>query len=533
MGVTDTLDATSAPRGAMTALTNLIPDPTSKNLWQCRPASMKFTNFSAFSPGDFVSCKLVVGSLVYGMIADSANPGFDKPFCFNLLSNSFITITGANAGNVPSSPPTIGAWTPPIMALVGQYVVIAHVGYNGVGSNFYGIIDLTAGSSLPVYYSTNMGTFPLASVPQWVAQFNGRAYFGLNPVVGQPSVAFSDPLNPLNATNGGQALTFGDNLPLTFGAGLPLNNQLGGIIQALIVFKGVTNMYQITGDALLGNLSVNALNISTGTISPLSVCATPQGLAFLAPDGYRFINFVAQVSDPLGNAGTGIVVPFADALYPSRVCAACNASVMRISTQNANLVGDTYQEYWYDLPRKCWSGPHTFPASLIGVWGDTFVMTPAGVLGTLFESDPVQSPSSTFVENGTQLQVVYQPAILPDVEQMAQCNVVETSINIGFPTGTSTVACTAADENGNTFTTAQIAVTNTAALWDSFNWGDGTLWGGAASNLRARTVPWPTAITFARLSLTFTCAAAIGVKFGDLYLRYQVLGYMEVGIAGT
>src|ERR1700730_3245698 len=104
--------------------------------------------------------------------------------------------------------------------------------------------------------------------------------------------------------------TFGDNVALTALGGLALFNQLGGIVQSLMVFKDVTNIYQVTGDSALSNLSVNALNITTGTLAPNTIVATPKGLAFMAPDGVRLINFDAKIEDPIGFDGMGVSAPF-------------------------------------------------------------------------------------------------------------------------------------------------------------------------------------------------------------------------------
>src|SRR6185437_379255 len=143
--------------------------------------------------------------------------------------------------------------------------------------------------------------------PTAVYQFNSRAYYIYN-LPAQPSVYFSDALNPTTFTNANQILTFGDAVPLTALGGVGLNTQLGGIIQSLIVFKGVQNIYQITGDPTTSNLSVDALNVTTGTLAPNSICNAPKGLMFMSPDGYRMIDFQAHVSDPIGIDGSGVTV---------------------------------------------------------------------------------------------------------------------------------------------------------------------------------------------------------------------------------
>src|SRR5262249_22825238 len=142
----------------------------------------------------------------------------------------------------------------------------------------------------PVWGAGNMlggSAITFGTPPTSVENFNGRAYWLINPPTGTPSAVFSDILAPRNATSATQIITFDDQQKLTALAQLPLNNQLGGIIQGLLVFKGTAQTYQVTGDSAAGNLAKNSLNIATGTNSPLSIAVTPKGIAFAAPDGLR------------------------------------------------------------------------------------------------------------------------------------------------------------------------------------------------------------------------------------------------------
>ena len=86
-GVTDTLESTTSPRGSMTALVNLIPDPSAKHLWQCRPAATLVNNLeTTLSAGSFVSVMMNIGTRIYGMIQSTAFPGRDQPFCYDVVS---------------------------------------------------------------------------------------------------------------------------------------------------------------------------------------------------------------------------------------------------------------------------------------------------------------------------------------------------------------------------------------------------------------------------------------------------------------
>lgn len=524
-GASDTLDSTTSFPGAMASLQNLIPDPSTDDLWQCRPAALLLNDLAlnGFAGATFISCTLVVGNRLYGMVSTTRNPGQDEPFCYNILTNTFTAISGVTALNTPVSPATSGAWNPPVMALVGTKIIVAHPGFNGSGGVFFGVIDTTNPNAL-TWNGTNTTGNPLVFPPQWVSNFNGRCYFLVNVPNGQPAAYFSDILNPTVITNANQIITFGDNVPLTCSGGLALFNQLGGIIQSLMVFKSVANIYQITGDPALNNLSLNTLNVATGTLSPNSLSTTTKGLAFLAPDGLRVIDFNARVSDPIGRSGKGITIPFFFSLIPSRANASFNGGVFRAQVQNGNALGSPQQEWWYDFVREEWSGPHTTNVSMIEPFANTFLITSIGRGAKIYQSDQVQSGTSNFVEYGAQLSYTFQPAFLPNTDQMAENCVIEATVMAAL-VPTFNIVCAALDQNGVVLDIVTILAVGQATIWGQFNWGQ-ALWGGAANNLAPRQLPWTKPLVFQRLTLAFTGLSAFGMKLGRLNLRYQILGYL-------
>jgi hypothetical protein len=264
-GLSDNLDSSNVFPGAMGQLTNLIPDPTTKNLWQCRPVSISLTTFGSFSTPGFISVSKVIGTKIYGMIASAANANHDEPFAYDLVTGTFSAITGITAANTPLSPATTGDWTPPTMDLVGTKLVVTHPGYTGAAGVYFGWFDISDLTAI-TWNGGNTTTNGLPSVPVAVKQFYNRAYFLVNPATGNPGAYYTDVLT-LTITSGTQILTFGDNVKLTALGALALNNQLGGIIQSLIVFKGVSNMYQITGAGATGaGLALVALVVLTAFI---------------------------------------------------------------------------------------------------------------------------------------------------------------------------------------------------------------------------------------------------------------------------
>lgn len=530
-GASDTLDSSTAPQGAMALLQNLIPDPTTRNLWQCRPAGISLVNFATagFNTPTFVSVWKVIGTRIYGMVSTARNLGHDEPFVYDIPSASFIAITGVTNANTPASPQTTGAWTPPSMDIIGANLIIAHPGFNGAGGAFFGVLNIIS-SAAPTWTAQNTTTNALLAPPQWVQNFNGRCFFLVNPSGAQPAAYMSDELLATSITNANQILTFGDNTTLTCAVGLALQNQLGGIIQSLIVFKSASNLYQVTGDYSLQNLTINTLNVATGTFAPNTVVSTSKGLAFIAPDGLRIIDFNANVGDPIGNNGDGISTPFINALVPSRMCAAYNVGIYRVQVQNGVAIGNPQQQWWYDSVRQLWSGPHTQEAALMAPYAGTFLATLQGAGAVIFQTDPVQSSSSTFVENGAQLYLQFATPMLPDTDQMSEVAVVETTVHLSLVAGNA-VVCAIQDQNGTVLDSVTLTTSAGATIWGAFKWGQ-ALWQGLQNALYPQQLAWHFPIVFRRAGLLLQAPCAPGLKIGRIHLRYQVLGYLQEPATG-
>lgn len=540
-GASDTLDASTAPQGAMSSLQNLIPDPTTKNLWQCRPAAVPLVNLAgdAFSSGfssgfgsdtfinaTQITCLKVIGSRIYGMVSTARNAGHDEPFIYDLVAQNFVAISGVTGANTPVSPAASGAWTPPNLDLIGSKIIVSHPGFNGSGNGYFGIIDISIASA-PAWSSGNTTTNALIAPPTWVQNFNGRCFFLVNPSGQQPGAYMSDPLNATVITNANQILTFNDNVSLTVAIGLPLQNQLGGILQSLIVFKGVQNIYQVTGDYALMNLAVNSLNVATGTQAPNTAQVTSKGIMFVAPDGLRMIDYGANVSDPIGVDGEGINAPFIGMLVPSRACAAYNSGIYRVQVQNGLATGSPQQQWWFDTVREIFSGPHTCVSGLMSGYLNTFITTLVGAGANIFQSDVVQTSSSTYVENGAQMAYNFASSMLPDTDQMSEVAMIETTLMMALVAGNA-VTVYALDQNGTVLDTVMITPTGAATIWGAFLWGQ-ALWQGAANALYPRQLAWHFPIVLRRLQISAQSNCIGGVKIGRLHLRYQVLDYLQQG----
>jgi hypothetical protein len=529
-GVSDTLDGTNVFPGAMAALTNLIPDLATPNLWAPRPASISLTSFGGFTTPGFVSVFQVIGNFVFGLIASGRNAGHDEPFCFDLVNMVFVTVSGITNANTPISPLATGAWEAPTMALVGTKLVVTHPGFTVGGGVVFGWFDIS-NLAAPTWNGGNTTTNALPSRPSAVAQFGGRAYYIVNPPTGQPGTYFSDVLAATVITNATQILTYGDSLTLTAMAGLPLANQLGGIIQSLMVFKA-NNVFQVTGDAALSTLAVNALNVATGTASSLGISTTPKGLAFNATDGIRVIDFNARISDPIGMYGAGVNRPFVFAVQPTRVVLTCNANTLRVTTQNSLKVGSPFEEYWYDMTKENWSGPHTFPPSNADIFNGSFIIAAQGVNAQLFRSDSTIQPNSTFIENGQQLAITWKTSILPDTKEMNEIALNEHTLNMVLDSAGSTYNVQAIGVNGALLGSVNLAPPVFAPLWGAFLWGQAN-WGASNTGLAPIQIPWPSLLVFRKAQLQLTGNSFLTFRISDMFMRYQKLGYLQQTLTGA
>lgn len=370
----------------------------------------------------------------------------------------------------------------------------------------------------------------LVAQPVGVAQFNGRAYFAL----GNLGIAYSDSLFPCRMSNtiAVQALTTNDGLAVTAVASLMLVTITGGIVQGIIAFQGASKMQQITGDQDIpatstsianggsSTLTMNALPIATGTLAPNSIFSCNLGTGFVSPQGLRFIQFDGRVTEPIGDAGKGVTVPLINAVVPSRICAAANDDTVRITTQNGGVTGSPQQEWWYDLTRKEWSGPHTSAAGAISGWGsqNTFIMTLFGVNAQLWQSDAHAKTTSAFKENGVQLSCEADTVLLPDSGQMAMNAVIQSGLACAIAAN-APLTVTALNPDGSVIDTITL---DPPATWGQGVWGQ-FVWGGIV--FQQRRLDWNKPLVMKQCSFRFSSTAAAGLRIGNLYMTYQKLGY--------
>lgn len=517
-GVSDTVDGGNVFMGAMTALKDLVPDPSTANVFVPRPAATIIADFadSTISSPGFISVYIVVGDYIYGMISTDSPVGKDVPFVYDLDNGIFITVTGYNAGNTPDSPATSGAWVPPTMAVVGTNVVLTHPGFLDISP--LGFIDISD-PLMPEWSSGNTSPVGLTTKPNAVKEFAGRAYYA----VGNTSF-FSDILEADTISKSTQSITHGDDSNIIGYGAIPLKSLTAGNVESLMVFKPKT-IFQVTGDVALNTLLNSEVSTGIGTESPLSISSGPNGLMFISQHGLRIIAPSGEVSPVIGADGSGVSIPFINSLEPSRIAAAFNVNTYRVSTQNSFIPTLPYQDWWYNTDLGIWTGPHSFPSSGVEPWGGTFIIAPQGVTGSLWQSDIVPLDSSSYIENGNILEFLYQTALMPDGPTMNEMNVIESSVALQYSKTGGTINFFAQDEDAFALDTVSKTITVDASVWGDTDWGT-SQWGGNVTKYQEIRVPWTKPLTFSQASFGATGQAVNGFKIGAWNNRYQMLGYM-------
>lgn len=523
-GLCDAFDATDAFPGACALLSNLVFDQGNPELIISRPGvGAALTSFGSFTNPTFVSVYIVLDNIVYGMVSTARNPGNDEPFAYNYVTNTFITISGVTAGNTPTSPATSGSWTPPTMAVVSTKIIVTHPGFSGTGTNFFGVIDITTPAT-PAWSSSNLATNALPTVPTSVANFNNRAYFSYS----NNHLGFSDVLAPTTRTNASQDLTVGDTTGITAQSGLPVQTTSSGVIGGLVVFK-TGSIWQITGDPTTNNLALTYVTLTTGSRAPRSVVQGPFGIFFVGADAPYILNFLGVLGALSRTPGQGGVAdvqePFQNTTEPSRMSAAFSGNVFRVCVPTTVQGLAQTNDYWYDIRRNRWTGPHTFiydeaqQAS-----NNRFIISGASQGAQLFISQTIPTSASVYNDAGTPLTSHLRSSSFPKTSHMAELQVVESTIELSSAGGAVNYNITALDDQFNTLGSTFIMTPQAGSLWGAFLWGTG-LWSSSVKVPHVYNIPWTGPLVFQKMALDVLTTSASNLTIGTFFARYQDCGY--------
>lgn len=522
-GLSDAWDATEAFPGACRTLENLIFDQSNTELMTARPGvGTANTSFGTFTTPTFVTVHIAIGDVIYGMVSTARTPGYDEPFAFNITAGTFTAISGIVAGNVPVSPSTTGAWVPPVMAVVGAKILVAHAGFSGGGTNFFGVIDISIPAA-PTWTSTNTTVHALPSVPIAVANFNNRAYFACG-----NAAYYSDVLAPTVMTNAGQALFLGDTTDILALSGLPIQTTSSGVVAALIAFKQF-QIWQITGDAAIsGSLGQNYLSLTVGCDAPRSIVQTPIGTIFAGVDGASCVSALGQVlpltkdqSKPIQD----IQAPFQNVVTPSRSAAGFSGSIYRICMDTVIAGVPVTNDYWFDITVRRWCGPHTFNYDCVSQVGNYFVVSGRQNGAALFSSRYIATSTTVYTDNGVQLDVELFSSLFPKTPNINIKQVVESTIELVSQSASLIYSVGAYDEQFALISSANLTVSSSLPRWGSFVWGAGALWTVASTAPTTYTVSWSQPLVFKKMALKVTATSSSLLSIGTFFAKYRDCGY--------
>jgi hypothetical protein len=311
-------------------------------------------------------------------------------------------------------------------------------------------------------------------------------------------------------------------------SGLPVQTTSSGIVQALLVFKEF-QIWQVTGDLVTSNLALNYLSLNVGTSAPRSVVQTPYGTNFMAIDGPYVVDALGAVK-PLtktpGENEQDIQAPFIYATQPSRVAAGYSGGVYRINV-DTYLNGTTLNgDYWFDLQRRRWNGPHTFAADCLSQVGNYFVTSHPNYGAKLFKAQLLSDTTTVYNDNGTAITFMLLSSSFPKDASMTQKMVVESTIELSSSGATVNYNITALDGVFNRISSVVISVINSNFTWGSSYWGS-SYWSSSINIPKVCNIPWDRQLVFQKMSIQVDGSCQNNISIGSTFLRYQELGYMN------
>ena len=458
-----------------------------------------------------VTAVAVVTGLEIGMLA--TGPQLTVGSTITAISGTTITLSNIALGTAASAA---------IIFTGGGTITLSQ---NATATASSVALTVSGGTLLaPLWGAGNLNGNPLTVVPICGAAFNARAWYGA-----ANFVVFSDPVNPTQVSLASQALAAGDLTPVTALAPLPLTAQLsGGIQQSLTAYKGGESFYQITGDAALGTLAMNAVTGSVGTLAPNTISSTPQGVGMICIDGLRFLGVNGLQSERIGAEGSGVSVPFLNAIYPSRMCADYTENTFSVTVASATDPLGRAFKYWYDMTTQQWSGPHTFGSALVVSHpaGGAFLTVPINIPASIWFSDVIPRSTSTYIENGVPLMWTLETPLLPDNAQLNWNAVIEVRAALASP-ASQAIQAAVYDESNTQLGAATVRPDGSPAqtpLWGTAVWGAFT-WGGASLVLRRYPLNWSAPLVFRQAKIAFNGQSTAGQLLGNVFIRYQVMSF--------
>jgi hypothetical protein len=282
----------------------------------------------------------------------------------------------------------------------------------------------------------------------------------------------------------------------------------------------------------LNTLSRQALTGNSGTSAPRSVAVTPEGLKFLDANGIYLLDHqgvVTPVTNKPSEGDQDLEATFINVSNASRASGAYGMGVYRIAVDTRRLAVDyKAADFWFDHHFRRWSGAHSFQYDCIEPYETVFVLSSSYKPGALYVSLPYPAPGAVYQDDGQNYLCGMTTAFLPDVGDMSEKQIVETTSELAPDSTAINYSIQAIRESGQIAGSATLSLIAPAYSWgaagDGFFWGGG-LWTSTQTRPVPRLVPWSEPIVFSKLALQINFRASKAGWIGKQFFRYQSAGY--------
>jgi hypothetical protein len=225
-----------------------------------------------------------------------------------------------------------------------------------------------------------------------------------------------------------------------------------------------------------------------------------------------------------------VQVPFQNTTAPSRMAASFSGNIFRVCVVTIIQGVNQTNDYWFDIRRKRWNGPHTFNYDCIAQFGNNFVLSGAGTGAALFVSQSLPQIGSSYADNGTQLISTLQSSSFPKTQRMAQVQVVESTQEFASSGASVNYNITALDDQNNTLDSTFVVTPAAGITWGGgHTWGDGSLWSSSAKIPHVYNIPWTVPLVFQKMAINIMATSSNSLSIGTFFARYQDTGYTNKG----
>jgi len=208
------------------------------------------------------------------------------------------------------------------------------------------------------------------------------------------------------------------------------------------------------------------------------------------------------------------------------MAAAYASNIYRICVQTTIQGVAQTNDYWFDLRRMRWTGPHSFIYDCASQHNNSFVLSGPATGAALFGSNVLdRSLATIYNDNGAAIVSSLTSAFLANPAPMSFKQTIESNIDLSSGGLALQFTISATDDYDNQIAVASVTTPAPAAIWGQFNWGDGTLWAATKANPRNYGIDWNIPVVWDRMSLNVNATSSSDVSVGKSVIKYQVCGY--------